>query len=230
MERRDVSKTDLKSCPQATPVGPDLSLDLFGIDLDSELPSVNQQKLDPQELLPLGDDPFAEEYQLADLSSGMDDPFANLPVIIAEVVDAPVLATAVTPGASGSNRSNNDGARALVAAASVSVMAIPVTATSAASVESPEETTVTQADLVRRRFYVTALPSWAISLGVHVAVLFLLAALSMDPIRESIGLALDAGGGNDGETLDDTELPGPAESGASESPAPIGRLMCGDPF
>ena len=39
----------------------------------------------------------------------------------------------------------------------------------------------------------------------------------MNPIREAIGVALESGGGNEGETLDDTELPGPAESVASES-------------
>jgi Squalene-hopene cyclase C-terminal domain len=193
MERRDASKSE-----QNDPFQPDsgAALDLFGIDLGSELPGVVHQNPELVDLQPLDADPFSDEFQLADLPNG-EDPFASLPEIVAEVVDSPVLA--VVPGFAASRATNG-----LVAATAVpaSVDANPVA----------EETVVTQADLVRRRFYLTALPSWAISLGVHVAVLFLLAALSMEPIREAIGVALEAGGGNEGETLDDTELPGPAES------------------
>ena len=85
-----------------------------------------------------------------------------------------------------------------------------------AAAEADSVAPLTQADVVKRRFYLTALPSWAISLGVHVALLFLLAAMSMDPIREAIGTALEAGGGNEGETLTDTELPGQMQTAEAE--------------
>ena len=168
MERRDVLETELIDGLNGMEVDPDGPLDLFAIDLSSELQPDSQQKSLNTEGSPLGDDP---------------------------------------------NQSTGGLVTAVVVPASI-MPKVPVTA-----VESAEEPSVTQAELVRRRYYLTALPSWAISFGVHVAVLFLLAMLSMDPIRDAIGVALDAGGGNEGETLDDTELPGPAESVESESSA-----------
>ncbi len=187
MERRGVSETDPRNGLNAMGADPDGPLDLFAIDLSSELPE-------------------------GELTS-TDSPFARLPAIDIQATDVPERA----PDAGSANPSGgaNSSAGAKVASA---VVPVPGSAMSAI-IETPDEPSVTQADLVRRRFYLTALPSWAISLGVHVGVLFLLAMLSMDPIRDAIGVALDAGGGNEGETLDDTELPGPAESVEAESSA-----------
>ena len=122
--------------------------------------SLKVEQADLVEVLPIGDDPFSDDYQLTELPAG-DDPFAKLPEIVAVAVDAPIIATAVVPGfyegrTGPSDGCPNGGSRP---------QPIPT--------ESTEEPVVTQADLVRRRFFLTALPSWAISLGVHVAVLFL---------------------------------------------------------
>ncbi len=180
-------------------------LDLFAIDLTTELPGMQQPEA--VESLPLESDAFADEYTLATELS-VDRP-----------VDVPVLADAVNSGTNNPNLVGATIAPAIVAETVVAATIVPATTAPTTIVEASEEPALTQADLVRRRFFLTALPSWAISLGVHVAILFLLAALSMDPIRDAIGVALEAGGGNEGETLDDTELPGPAESIEAESSA-----------
>ncbi len=211
MESRNASKTDPKSGPKPVQSDPVEPPDLFALDLSSELPNADSAASAP-ELLPLEDDPFAGEYQLADLSVGSDDPFAVLPAVVSEPVVAKVIGSEKDAALSGKLATEG-----LINAAVVTtdpktpVGKAPAGKEPAAPlvIEATEEAAAAQADLVRRRFYLTALPSWAISLGVHVAVLFLLAALSMDPIREAIGVALDAGGGNEGETLDDTELPVP---------------------
>lgn len=198
MERRDVSKTDLDGSLNPGLSDSDAPLDLFSIDLSSELPS---QFGSNSEQLPGDGDPFAAN---SEASSG--DPFASLPLVEATAADAPVIESPVPTSVATANK----------AAAIESSPGAPSPSNPSVA-DVVEQETVTQADLVRRRFYLTALPSWAISLGVHVAVLFLLAALSMNPISEAIGVALDAGGGNEGESLDDTELPGPADAAEAEA-------------
>jgi hypothetical protein len=209
MDRRDISKADVSHISGTVPSCADGPLDLFAIDLNSELPGANLQNpganlqnIVQAELVEPAEEPSAENYNV-------DEPFANLPSVDVLAVDVPVAAPAVD-----SVQSNRTTLVPVIAAP-----VIPATLTPPSEVASAEVEPLTQADLVRRRFYLTALPSWAISLSVHVAVLFLLALLSLDPVRDAIGVALDAGGGNEGETLDDTELPGPAESVEAESSA-----------
>ena len=189
MERRGVSESDLRNGLNAMGADPAPPLDLFAIDLSSELSGAGEL-------------------------ASTDSPFSHLPPADVRATDVPVKAADV--GSAKPRGGASSSASATVAAA---VVPVPGSAMPSIIVETPDEPSVTQAVLVRRRFYLTALPSWAISLGVHVGVLFLLAMLSMDPIRDAIGVALDAGGGNEGETLDDAELPGPAESVEAESSA-----------
>ena len=225
MERRDISKSKLANSSakaQSAPIQPTDSapLDLFSIDLSAELTPAAQpiSDLDPfaatdplSQVDPLSEsDPFASPGNVSDEL----DPFAaELPELqSAQLVPAAAITPAATAAAALSTIATES-----KSAANPSKKASPsVDSQVATAEETAEAAPLTKADLVKRRFYFTALPSWAISLGVHVTLLFLLAAMSMDPIREAIGTALDAGGGNDGETLDDTELPGPMQTAEAE--------------
>ncbi len=210
MERRDILKPKTtKQLAESSPPQTDVAtapLDLFSIDLSSELtPNVQQ----PQTRS--GDDPFAADFasELAPISNLPEafDPFAS---------ELPPAQQPIAPANSNTlGQFASPGSDAL----------LPITDSAAKPVEhvepaepaaSAEAAPLTQAALVKRRFYLTAVPSWMISLGVHVGILFLLAAMSMDPIQEAIGTALEAGGGNEGETLDDTEMPGPMQTAEAE--------------
>ena len=225
MERRDVSKSKSKiPAPESASAFPgsddSAPLDLFSIDLDAELLPSSQPASDPFATdlpldLSLNDiDPFA--VSTSDTGSvtpnGADfDPFAaDLPTLQPASEPASVAAAAVlTAGSKPADSAEPKSAQP-------QATQTQKTQSDAAQPEPDEPAPLTKSDLVKRRFLLTALPSWAISLGVHVTVLFLLAAMSMDPIREAIGTALESGGGNEGETLEDTELPGPMQTAEAE--------------
>lgn len=59
----------------------------------------------------------------------------------------------------------------------------------------------------RRKFFWTAIPSWAISLSVHVAVLFVLAAVSLDEVDRAISV-LRGSAGEKAVAIDNFELQG----------------------
>jgi hypothetical protein len=60
----------------------------------------------------------------------------------------------------------------------------------------------------RRKFFWTAVPSWAISLTVHVAILFVLAAVSLDNVQKVISV-LQASTGDQEQSIDNFDLQGP---------------------
>jgi len=232
MERRDTSKLNSKvASPKsvmadaASEVSP--AVDLFSIDLAAEFPTFGETN----GLSDLADDPFDVDPFAVDAQSAENtDPFslAPLPLAAAQSINASTALASKTqspittsPAASKSPAASNlvltiTNAGAEKSAAIKSSPSMSLNENSAGEASGEEAAPLTQADVVKRRFYLTALPSWAISLGVHVALLFLLAAMSMDPIREAIGTALEAGGGNEGETLTDTELPGQLQTAEAE--------------
>ncbi len=63
----------------------------------------------------------------------------------------------------------------------------------------------------------TALPSWAISMVVHVAVLFILAAFSLEPVQQALSVLQATSVGSGEDSLDSFDLQGPPE--AMEAPS-----------
>ncbi len=238
MENRDTSKQNSKAASResavanvGTPSAP--PLDLFPLDLSSELTWIQQ----PSDINSSTADPFADPSSVDLSNSEPDNPFASSSTLKRGSESAPLVNNPYLPSPQNAVAVNAVAVEPLTGFSHVSAAAISaatsavdskLTASNSASPKSslenvPGETAggdvapLTQADVVKRRFYWTSLPSWAISLGVHVALLFLLAAMSMDPIREAIGTALEAGGGNEGETLTDTELPGQLQTAEAEA-------------
>jgi hypothetical protein len=75
----------------------------------------------------------------------------------------------------------------------------------AVALEEPE---VDEAPLRHRRFLWTAAPSWLISLVVHVAMILVLAAISLDPVNKVISI-LQASTGDTDAAIEEFDLQGP---------------------
>lgn len=73
---------------------------------------------------------------------------------------------------------------------------------------SPEEVVADEAPLRHRSFLWTAAPSWLISLVVHVAMILVLAAISLDPVNKVISI-LQASAGSTDSAIEEFDLQGP---------------------
>lgn len=176
-------------------------VDIFSIDLSTELETATSAGAVPVDAFDLPPD-------LVQVIDDNTDPFA-------EPVAAPsdmVRATAVAKPA--------DKSPSAALAITVPATAIaPSTAAASVEVEQSDSGVLPLASGFNSGL-VTALPSWAISMLVHVGVLVLLAMFSIDEIRTVISI-LQASSSATAETLQTFDLQGPAdalEAPTSEEP------------
>jgi len=73
---------------------------------------------------------------------------------------------------------------------------------------SPEEVVADEAPVRHRSFLWNAAPSWLISLVVHVAMILVLAAISLDPVNKVISI-LQASAGSTDSAIEEFDLQGP---------------------
>ncbi|QDV22779.1 prenyltransferase/squalene oxidase repeat-containing protein [Aureliella helgolandensis] len=71
-----------------------------------------------------------------------------------------------------------------------------------------EEFEQQRATALRRRFFWTAAPSWLISLLIHVALILILAAITLEPVQKVISI-LQASSGGDAVALEEFDLQSP---------------------
>lgn len=109
-------------------------------------------------------------------------------------------------------------AQVVVAKAVGPARALPSQSPATQPAETPSSATVVIDDEVReaqleaaekRKFFITAVPGWLISLIAHIGLILILAAISLNPIETVINI-LDASMGEDQVALDNFELQGPA--------------------
>ncbi len=244
MEHRDKSNSEAqlkrrKGVPQVTPQSQhpaaDGAVDLFAIDLSTELPNANNDQFtglpdfasvssaaSANDPFGASDDPFASTEPLAD---GVD-PFAltvaEPPNSLAKV--QPRSTPALSPGVTPIQPVGTTSVPSLPPAAGAlptdrsAVETLQTDATVHGVTAAPAELSIEQ--VRRRKFFWTAAPSWAISLAVHVAVLFVLAAVSLEEVQNVISV-LQASSGEPSAELDSFDLQGPTspmELAAADEP------------
>lgn len=211
---------------RAKPIGPMAPgpVDLSAIDLNSELPHAS------------GDFDFAGLPDFADPGSAGNstDPFANADPFAASdpfAINGDSLAAAPSSPAPA-----NAGPASGVPAGKQHPQSKPVLGThpmtptpslvgAAATVGGVEIAAEQPAEfdldaVQRRKFFWTAVPSWSISLMVHVAVLFVLAAVSLQDVQKVISI-LQASSGEAAAEIDNFDLQGPTapmELAAADEP------------
>lgn len=124
---------------------------------------------------------------------------------VAQVIAAqPIMGQQVGPGISPQQFADQ------MRAAAQSQGATPAPLGAAMPVTPEVDLEAVVASAQRRKFWWTAAPSWAISLFVHAAVLFILAAITLDPVRDAISI-LQGSAGSQAEAIESFDLQTPSE-------------------
>lgn len=192
----------------------------------------------------MGDEQAARKSQAADdLSPDIqaDDPFADLPDFAAGL-DEQLAAAAASTSHSPEAGVNSQSAASAAPPIAANVSAVPdrsnlspsdtevpdamengAALSEKSSPDASDASTTPEADPRRRRLserlMMRSVPSWMISMMLHVAILMLLAAIQIEPVQDAVGVLLTATAGEDLSGLDEQfdirgpELEAPAATG-----------------
>ncbi len=170
----------------------------------------------------------ADLNALGDNSDPVSDPFAGLPAFDSDLtVDsgskpAAASAQAAPAGSSGgvlaaattTAVASAASASASTAAATVSTSA-KAAANPAANPASPQSHPAQESDsprnaLWRERLLMRSVPSWMVSMILHVGILMTLAAIQIEPVRDAIGILMTATAGDESGGIEENfDIQGP---------------------
>lgn len=104
-------------------------------------------------------------------------------------------------------------------------VAVPAKVVPAPAIDAPqplgeEERETLLEDANRKKFFLSAVPSWMVSMLVHVGLILILAAISLDPVTRVLNI-LEATQGTEEEPIEQFDLKGPSIESVAAAPMTI---------